>query len=226
MRKLRRPQRRRLLFSLCSLLLFLPLRARSDAPAAGRLPTTCSYSTWAWDTRTRQSVNHIRVSKPYAQLTAEEKDPHSSCTVCEEDQEQLHVDGAAPIYVCKVYAEAVRQVLNTLKVAGFPIRSLEAYRVGRSKGPTDKQGRRTQLSNHSFGTAIDINAELNGLYTDCFAFGPGCHLLRGGAWHPGQPGSITRDSVVYRAFSQAGWKWGGELFGRQKDYMHFSLAGD
>jgi hypothetical protein len=189
-------------------------------------PTTCSYSTWVWDTRTKQSVNHQRVTKPYSQLTAEEKDPHSRCTVCEEDQEEIPVTGLAPIRVCKDYAGAVRQVMNTLMVAGFPIRTIEAYRVGRSKGVADKNGLRTQFSNHSFGTAVDINPELNGLYTDCIAFGPGCHVLRGGPWNPAQPGTITKDSPVYRAFTQIGWKWGGELVGRQKDFMHFSLVGD
>lgn len=189
-------------------------------------PSTCSYSTWVWDTRSKQSVNHQRVTKPYSQVTAEEKDPHSQCTVCEEDQEAIPVTGLAPIYICKDYAPAVRQVMNSLMVAGFPIRTIEGYRVGRSKGPADAKGLRTQFSNHSFGTAIDINPEVNGLYTDCLTFGPGCHVLRGGTWRPGQPGSITKDSVVYHAFLQVGWKWGGELVGRQKDFMHFSLVGD
>lgn len=201
-------------------------RGGSVAVAGRAVPTTCSYSSWVWDTRARQSVNHARVQKPYAQLTAEEKDPHSSCTVCEEDQEAIELEGRPPIYICKDYAGAVRQIMNTLMVAGFPIRSIEAYRPGRSKGPVDARGLRTQFSNHSFGTAIDFNSEINGLYTDCFAFGPGCHLLRGGAWQPGQPGTVTKDSVIYKSFMQIGWKWGGELVGRQKDFMHFSLNGD
>ena len=49
------------------------------------------------------------------------------------------------------------------------------------------------------------------------------------AWNvsvPEQPGAITLESVVYEAFRNIGWKWGGELAGRQKDFMHFSLSGD
>lgn len=226
MKRPRQRPSRTLLLGICSPLILLPQRTGGVAAVASPTPTTCSYSTWAWDTRARQSVNYQRVSKPYYQITAEERDPHSKCTVCEEDQEPIQLAGIPAIYVCKDYAQAARRVLNNLVFSGFPIRSLEGYRVGRSKGPVDPKGLRTQFSNHSFGTAIDVNAEQNGLYTDCFAFGPGCHLLRGGPWRPGEPGTITRDSAAYRSFLQAGWKWGGELVGRQKDFMHFSLSGD
>lgn len=198
---------------------------RVSAPAV-QAAGTCTYSTWTWDTRTKQSVNRQRVTKPYHQVTAEERAPQTNCTVCEEDQEAIQIEGYPLIYICKDYAEGVRRALNTIRASGFMIRNLEGYRVGRSKGPVDANGLRTQFSNHSFGTAIDINAEINGLYTECFAFGPQCQLLRGGPWSPGQPGTITNDSVVYRAFRQTGWKWGGELVGRQKDFMHFSLLGD
>ena len=192
------------------------------ARAAG----TCSYSTWVWDTKTKRSVNHARIVKPYYQVTPEERAQQTNCTVCEEDQEAIQVEGHPPIYICRDYAEAIRRALNSIRAAGFPIRSLEGYRVGRSKGPADKNGLRTQFSNHSYGTALDINAEQNGLYTDCFEFSAKCQLLRGGPWRPEQPGTLTKDSVVYRAFRQAGWKWGGELVGRQKDFMHLSLLGD
>jgi hypothetical protein len=204
----------------------LPASARRVSAPALHAAATCTYSTWAWDTRTKQSVNRQRVTKPYYQVTAEERAPQTNCTVCEEDQEAMQIEGYPLIYICKDHAEGVRRALNTIRASGFPIRSLEGYRVGRSKGPVDANGLRTQFSNHSFGTAIDINAETNGLYTECFEFGPQCQLLRGGPWRPGQPGTVTQDSVVYRAFRQTGWKWGGELAGRQKDFMHFSLRGD
>ena len=93
---------------------------------------------------------------------------------------------------------------------------------------------RQELSNHSYGTAIDINADDNGLYRDCnlreltVSGIAGCTLGVGGHWNPdSRPRtSITRDSVVYRAFtSTVGWQWGGEISGSTRDIMHFSLTG-
>ncbi len=187
---------------------------------------TCTYSTWVWNTRTKRSEGHRKVAKPYSDLVPVEKDPHSECTVCEEDQGTLTLPGLSPFQICKHYTEVVRQTLEKIQTSGFPIQSVSAYRPGLTKGPVDPRGRRTQFSNHSFGTAIDINSEINGLYTNCYEFNPQCRLLRGGPWRPGRPGTVTQDSIAYRAFREAGWKWGGELVGRQKDFMHFSLSGD
>jgi len=186
----------------------------------------CTYKTWAWNTRTKRSIDHRQVQKNRASLTSTEKDPHSSCTVCEEDQVSVVVEDLPPVQVCRDYAEAVRKTLETIKASGFPITSLTGYRPGLTKGPVDRHGVRTQFSNHSFGTAVDVNAEINGLYTNCYQWGPSCRLLRGGPWRAGRPGTVTRESPPFKAFTSAGWKWGGELEGRQKDFMHFSLSGD
>ena len=150
----------------------------------------------------------------------------SSCTVCEEDQATIRVGKIPPFRICNLFAAEVRQALERALDAGFPIDEIVGYRVGKSKGPVDDAGLRTQFSNHSFGIALDINPRLNGLYTSCFRFGPACRLLRGGEWRPDVPGTVTRDSSVYAAFRGIGWKWAGELAGRQKDFMHFSLSGD
>lgn len=186
----------------------------------------CTYSTWVWNTRTKQSEGHKRVTKLYSELAPEEKDPNSECTVCEEDQVTINVDGIPSFLVCKYYVDDIQRVMIKVKDSGFPISSVIGYRVGKSKGDVDKNGLRTQFSYHSFGTAVDINAEINGLYENCFEFGKNCRLLRGGHWRPGQPGTITTDSIVYQAFKEIGWKWGGELIGQQKDFMHFSRTGD
>jgi len=186
----------------------------------------CTYSTWEWNTLTKRSENHKRVSKSYADLEPQEKDPHSDCTVCEEDQVLVEIQSVPSFRVCKNYADDVKSTVRKIIDSGFPVTSVISHRVGRTKGPVDKNGVRTQFSNHSFGTAIDINAEKNGLYTRCYEFGKDCQLLRGGPWKPGQPGTVTKDSIVYQAFKEIGWKWGGELKGQQKDFMHFSLSGD
>jgi hypothetical protein len=187
---------------------------------------SCTYTTWNWNTRTRSSQDHRRVRKAYADLTPEEKDPYSACTVCEEDQITLTLAPLPPFQICKYYARDVEKAFRQMKDAGFVLTKVSAYRVGKSKGSVDRDGVRTQFSHHSFGTAVDINSEKNGLYTDCGEFGPQCRLLRGGVWHPGVPGTVTKGSVAYRAFQSIGWKWGGEMTSRQKDFMHFSLTGD
>ena len=94
-----------------------------------------------------------------------------------------------------------------------------------TRGPTDAEGLRTAFSNHSFGVALDVNAELNGLYDRCPSFGPDCRLLLGGRWQPDAPGGLSADSAVVEALREAGLRWGGEIAGKQKDFMHFSPTG-
>lgn len=204
-----------------SVLVFLALPATTGQAEPG-----CSYSTWEWDTIQRKSVGHRTVRKARAELTPEEVHAPTGCTVCSEDQVTVRVAGAPPVRVCHLFADEVRGVLEFTMASGFPLHELVGYRVGRTKGPPDAKGLRTRFSNHSFGIAVDINPALNGLYNNCVRFGPECRLSRGGPWRPGVPGTVTRDSVPYLTFTAAGWKWAGELRGRQKDFMHFSLSGD
>ena len=186
----------------------------------------CRYRTWEWNTLTGQAENHREVLKPYDELTEEEKDPYSACTICESDQRWVRIEKVPPFRVCKYFSSEVKATLLRVIDSGFLVHSISAYRVGRTKGEIDEQGLRTRFSHHSFGTAIDINSGLNGLYSNCLTFGNDCRLLRGGPWVPDQPGAITSGSVVYQEFKNMEWKWGGELPGRQKDFMHFSLSGD
>jgi hypothetical protein len=108
---------------------------------------------------------------------------------------------------------------------GERIFSVVGYRVGMTRGNFDALGNRTRFSNHSFGIAIDINEQQNGLYDRCITFGPACRLRRGGNWIPGQEGSLTPESPVVKAMKRIGMKWGGEIEGHQKDFMHFSPSG-
>ncbi len=178
-----------------------------------------------WNTRTRSSSPPIEVRKPYAALTSEERDPASGCSVCERDQVEIKLPGLKPFKVCHVFAERVRETLEKLLAQGEPITEVEAYRVVRSRGALNERGERTGFSNHSFGIAIDINPQQNGLYHRCVHFGPHCQLVRGGPWRPGQPGSLTAESRVVQAFKGIGLQWGGEIAGKQKDFMHFSPTG-
>ncbi len=197
-----------------------------NSPLMGdQKPQKCTYWTWEWNTKKKRSENHRQVQKDYSKLSDIEKEGRSDCTVCEEDQVWIRINGVKPFRVCKYYETNIRTALKEITATGFPLLSVTAYRVGKSKGPVDKNGRRTQFSNHSFGTAIDINRDLNGLYDNCSSFGKQCKLRLGGEWNPQRPGTITKNSVVTKAFKSVGLKWGGEIKGRQKDFMHFSLTG-
>ncbi len=191
----------------------------------GEQKKKCSYNTWTWNTLKKRSEKHRRVVKNYDEITDIEIDKSSGCTVCEEDQAWIELKGVKKFRVCKIYKKSIEEVLTKTLDSGFPIFEATAYRVGKSKGPVDENGYRTQFSNHSFGTAIDINRSRNGLYNSCFTFGPQCKLSLGGTWNPSQPGTLTKDSVVVKAFKAINWNWGGQIQGRQKDFMHFSPSG-
>lgn len=186
---------------------------------------TCSYTTYKWNVEIRQAVQHARVSKPYAEIIDKEVDPDTGCTVCEEDQIEIKLAGVAPFKICKQFAEPLRKTLSELQTNGFPIEEVIGYRVGMTRGEADAEGNRTQFSNHSFGIALDINPTKNGLYENCIHFGPQCRLRKGGHWLPDQPGSLQADGPVVLALKALGFRWGGEIAGRQKDFMHFSPSG-
>ena len=208
-----------------------------EAPPRSEL---CTYRTYQWSVTEKRAVNRRTVTKPRAELTAEEKAPDfevSGCTVCREDQVEVAVEGMPAILVCYYHADKVRKALEETKDSGtFKVETLTGYRVGQTRGKV-VDGKRTLLSNHSYGTAIDVNARFNGLYGSCNLkkLPPrksgdikGCRRRMGGAWNPAEAPrtTVTPDSAMYRAFVDIlGWRWGGEIEGRTKDFMHFSPDG-
>jgi len=211
---------RSILFLLLLSLTLAPLRARAE-----EFPGTCTYTTYRWSVPLKRSVDHHRVSHPYADLRPEEIDTASGCSVCEEDQQWIEVAGLPRIRLCRKLAPQVEATLQQLAVDGMPLLSLTGYRVGMTRGPADADGLRTVFSNHSFGIALDVNAELNGLYDRCVNYSPDCRLLLGGRWQPEAPGGLSADGKTVIALRAAGLNWGGEIAGRQKDFMHFSPTG-
>ena len=179
----------------------------------------CTYETWDWDSIQR------KVTKSKAELTKEELGNVKGCSVCDEDQVEIHIEQLPPIKICRVFQERITRVIKKTILDGFPISSVVGYRVGKSKGKLNSAGLRTEFSSHSYGTAIDFNIERNGLYDFCLQFGPQCKLIRGGDYRPDVIGTITRTSSLYQAMTVKGFKWGGEIKGQQKDFMHFSLTG-
>lgn len=213
--------------------------SQPSADAGRKLPETCTYKAYAWDTKKKRSTDHFTVSKPYRDVTDDERDPNApQCTICSEDQ--VTIDPAEfgvkadVIRICHLYAPQVRQALEAIAKSGtFDIEKLEGYRPGRTRGKIDKNGLRTEWSNHSFGAAIDINAHRNAIYSSCpdkivghASDVKNCKKGIGGAYMPEkQPRvSITKDGVVYREMTKF-WKWGGEIEGTTKDIMHFSITG-
>lgn len=186
---------------------------------------SCTYETWDWDTIQKKSVNRRKVTKTKSELTAEELGSIPGCTVCEEDQVEIQIKSLPPFKVCRTFKERVSRAISSSMEKGFPVMSVVGYRVGKSKGPLNSSGQRTQFSNHSYGTAIDINSERNGLYDSCVQFSPQCRLLRGGEYRQGAAGTITKASEMYKLMVIEGFKWGGEIDGKQKDFMHFSPSG-
>lgn len=222
--------------TLCCLLVAL-------SSAAGQTrtePERCTYTSYAWHTKKRRAVDRKKVSKSYADVTANERDPNDPrCTVCTEDQVSIDpasfgVRSVKPIRVCWAHASKVESALRSIaKSAEFEVIGLDGYRAGRTRGRVVNQ-RRTQWSNHSFGTAIDINAKHNGLYRSCNveevteATLKRCRLGMGGAWKPAArpKTTIVKGGVVHKLFTgDVGWKWGGSIEGRIRDLMHFSLTG-
>jgi hypothetical protein len=219
----------------------------APAPVAMEEPTrrhppsqACNYTTYQWSMKRKTGVNRRTISKTFGELKGDEIDPNDArCSVCEENQVWLRPadhgwPNVKPVRVCDVYAGKLGKALEEMAASGaFTIIDLEGYRPGRTRGAV-VDGMRTQMSNHGYGTAIDINARHNGLYAGC-NINPvtleglrRCRLAVGGAWDPvARPStSVVRGGIPYRIMTQSvGWKWGGEIGGSTRDLMHFSLTG-
>jgi len=186
---------------------------------------TCTYTTYKWNVHLKKAVEFEKVSHPYSALERHEVDLKTECTVCEEDQVWVEVGDIPPFRVCKVLARNIKEVLYNAYRSGFPFNKVVGYRVGMTRGDVDEDGNRTQFSNHSFGIAIDINEDQNGLYDKCVDFSENCRLRKGGHWRPGVKGTLLKQEQIVRQMNERGLKWGGEIKGRQKDFMHFSPTG-
>ena len=164
------------------------------------------------------------VRKPRSELTREEQGP-LGCTPCREDQTELALSNGLRFSACVHVAAKVKAALDRAIAHGQEILTVVGYRPQMSRGPVDAQGNRTELSNHSFGVAVDVNEEQNGLYDACLTWSPACRLRKGGPYRPGSRGSIAPDGPLVAEMQAIGFEWGGRIAGRQKDFMHFSPTG-
>ncbi len=93
----------------------------------------------------------------------------------------------------------------------FPIKDVGAY--------SWRQTAFGSVSQHSYGTCVDINFDEN-YY--CY---PSGEAIVGSFWRPYEnPYSIPKDGSVVKTFSKYGWTWGGN-WTSLRDYMHFSYLG-
>lgn len=73
---------------------------------------------------------------------------------------------------------------------------------------------KSKLSQHSYGTAVDLNPAQNPYIRGELILPPGA------AYNPAIPGTLTEESPVVQAFLERGWTWGGQ-WSSLKDWHHF-----
>jgi hypothetical protein len=165
-----------------------------------------------------------------------------ACPVGLEDLRYLTVsfrgfDGAAhtgELVVNAAVAETVVEVFRQLFAADFPIEEMRLVSTDDHHAPPTGDGNNTAAYNcrsargqtrwsaHADGTSVDINPFQNpmvrrGTVTPELAssYVDRAHV---------RPGMLTEDGPAVRAFTAAGWQWGGHWV-HSKDYMHFSTDG-
>jgi hypothetical protein len=184
----------------------------------------CTYEYKLWNTKQQKVVDVIRVDKPRSELTALEVGPYG-CTPCVEDQKAVRLQNGLTVVLCHKIADKVRDALNGALEGGALIESVGGYRAAMTRGPLDENGNRTELTYHAYGVALDINPGRNGMYENCYSWGPQCKLYKGGHWAPDTRGGLRDGGPVVTALEAIGLRWGGRMRGRLKDFMHFSPLG-
>lgn len=183
----------------------------------------CTYQYSIWNTYKKKSVLQEPKRMSRAELPDEFKDS-TGCSICEEDQEEIKLSNGIEFHLCYKYAETVKEILEDALDDGYEIQSVTGYRPSMSRGPLTYDGFRTKFSDHSFGSAIDVNAQSNGLYYNCEQWNPKCTLRIGGVYKPHEDSlSLTLESRIVKDFKDKGFIWGGEVTGKMKDFMHFSI---
>ena len=135
-------------------------------------------------------------------------------------------------------ADAVVDVFRTLFRIRFPIEEMRIVTTADLEAKPTGDGnntasfvcratrRQTTWSAHAYGLAIDLDPFQNPYHSG----GPGDQLVLpelasaylDRSWR--RPGMVEPGDAVTRAFSAAGWTWGGD-FRSVKDLMHFSATG-
>lgn len=147
------------------------------------------------------------------------------------------LDGAVhegELVVAASAAASVAQAFGALFEARFPIERIERVDVYGGDDDASMAANNTSafncrrvtggtsLSQHSYGTAIDLNPVQNPYVSGATVLPEAGESYV--ARTPVQPGMVTRPSAALDAFTAIGWKWGGD-WDDPIDYQHLSASG-
>jgi hypothetical protein len=166
----------------------------------------------------------------------------SGCPVAPAELRLVHVsyrgfDGRAHVGTLVVNRRVARDVVSVFRrlyVAGFPMRRMTPVSVFRGSDDLSMAADNTSgfncrravggsgWSEHSYGTAIDVNPVENPYLLNgrVLPSGGRAYVVRTKV----RRGMAVRGGVLVRAFASIGWKWGGRWTG-SPDYQHFSISG-
>ncbi len=112
----------------------------------------------------------------------------------------------------KAIANDVKNALQRAQNAGFKVYEVQGFSWRNIANSST-------ISQHALGLAVDINVNEN------YCVYPNGSVDAGSFWDPSKSEySIPRGGVLYNAFADIGWGWGGD-WKSKKDYMHFSYTG-
>ena len=190
------------------------------------LPTDFGYQSKNYQKTNISTSSGMEIAKAYRVF------PNGELFLTKEDAEAHMVDITVDVWSMKedgtkyaakksltvneFLADDVKQIFRNIfnDPSQFPIKSVGGY-----CWRTTAFG---SVSQHSYGTCIDINPDEN-YY--CKSDGT---AITGSFWKPYENEySITPYGVVVSAFSEYGWLWGGDWAGKHSviDYMHFTYLG-
>jgi hypothetical protein len=146
-------------------------------------------------------------------------------------------DSVGTVVVHKRFAAKIEQVFHELYDAGYPIESMQPIEAFGGNDDRSTMANNTsafncravtggkRYSEHAYGRAIDINPVQNPyVYRNGTVLDPKANPFVDRLKTANEPGVISRNGVVVRAFEKIGWRWGGN-FATTKDYQHFSATG-
>ena len=138
------------------------------------------------------------------------------------------------LIVAAEVAEDMVEIMSRLFAAAFPIERMEPVDVYAGDDDLSMAANNTSAFNcravtggsswseHSYGTAIDVNPLVNPYVRGDTVLPP-----EGAAYvdrNQDAPGMIHDGDVVVEAFASHGWIWGG-TWSSPTDYQHFSTSG-
>ena len=147
----------------------------------------------------------IYTSKPNGSIVIDP--PWESQNIVNFSHALLPQMGLSTVRVHKLALPAFEKVFDAIQAAGSPATDCLLTCAGTYVPRHIRRDSHRPLSSHSFGVAIDLNAEWN-------AYGARPQAA-------GVHGSV-QELVPY--FSQFGFAWGGHFSGASADGMHFDLA--